>query len=249
MSFPIRAITLDLDDTLWPIAPVMVHAETVLGDWLRRHAPRTAAHWPVAAMRTLRDEVAAEHPQLAHDYTRQRMITLERMLQAAGDDIALVQPAFDAFFAARCEVEHYDDSLEALDRLAARVPLAALSNGNADLHRIGLMHVFRFQLGAREHGAAKPDAGIFHAACQRLDCAPAQVLHVGDDIEMDVVGAHQAGLRTCWINRADGNGNLRTWPRDDLQPDLTVTTLAALADWLDASPAAASTPPALPSTA
>lgn len=235
VSFPVRAITLDLDDTIWPIAPVIVRAEGALGAWLREHAPRTATRWPLAAMRTLRDEVAASHPQLAHDFTRQRLITLERMLREAGDDVALVQPAFDAFFAARCEVEHYDDSLDALDRLAARVPLAALSNGNADLRRIGLMHVFAFQLGAREHGAAKPAASIFHAACAQLDCDPAQVLHVGDDIEMDVLGAHRAGLRSCWINRPDAEGRVRDWPHDDIRPDLEVPTLAALADWLDAA--------------
>ena len=235
VSFPVRAITLDLDDTIWPIAPVIVRAESALGAWLREHAPRTAERFPLEAMRALRDEVAAEHPQLSHDFTRQRLIALERMLQAAGDNLALAQPAFDAFFAARCEVEHYDDSLDALDRLAARVPLAALSNGNADLHRIGLMHVFRFQLGAREHGAAKPAASIFHAACEQLGCAPGDVLHVGDDIEMDVVGAHRAGLRTCWINRIDGNGPGREWAHAEVRPDLEFPTLAALADWLDAS--------------
>lgn len=242
MNFPVHAITLDLDDTLWPIAPVIVRAEIALADWLREHAPRTAQHWPIEAMQALREQVADEHPQLAHDFTRQRLITLERMLQAAGDDIALVQPAFDAFFAARCDVEHYDDSLAALDRLAARVPLAALSNGNADLDMIGIMHLFRFQLRAREHGAAKPDASIFHAACTQLDCAPAQVLHVGDDIEMDVVGAHRAGLRTCWINRAGEDGSIRSWPHDDIRPDLAFTDLAALADWLDANAARGSMP-------
>jgi putative hydrolase of the HAD superfamily len=236
VSFPVRAITLDLDDTIWPIAPVMLRAESVLGAWLREHAPRTAARWPLDAMRALRDEVAESHPHLAHDFTRQRLITLERMLREAGDDVALVQPAFDAFFAARCEVEHYDDSLDALDRLAARVPLAALSNGNADLERIGLMHVFAFQLGAREHGAAKPAASIFHAACAQLGCEPAQVLHVGDDIEMDVLGAHGAGLRSCWINRPDAEGRVREWPHAHVRPDLEVPTLAALADWLDAAP-------------
>ncbi len=70
-------------------------------------------------------------------------------------------------------VEHYPDSVEALERMAARVPLAALSNGNAACARIGLMHLFEFQLGAREHGVAKPDASIFHAACARLACTPA----------------------------------------------------------------------------
>ena len=234
VRFPVRAITLDLDDTIWPIAPVILRAENALGAWLREHAPQTAERFPLEAMRALRDEVAAEHPHLSHDFTRQRLISLERMLQAAGDDLALVQPAFDAFFAARCEVEHYDDSLDALDRLAAHVPLAALSNGNADLARIGLMHVFRFQLGAREHGAAKPAASIFHAACERLGVAPEEVLHVGDDIEMDVVGAQRAGLRSCWINRADSDGRCRDWPSGQPRPDLEFPTLSALADWLEA---------------
>jgi FMN hydrolase / 5-amino-6-(5-phospho-D-ribitylamino)uracil phosphatase len=235
MAFRIRAITLDLDDTIWPVAPAIERAEAALDAWLHAHAPRTAARWPIDARRALRDQVEAEHPQFSHDFTRQRMITLERMLQAAGDDVALVAPAFEAYFAARCEVEHYDDSLAALQRLAARVPLAAVSNGNACLRRIGLMPLFRFQLGAREHGAAKPASSIFHAACTQLACTPSQVLHVGDDVELDVVGAAQAGLRTCWINRIGDEGNPLAWPRDDVRPDLQFATLAALADWLDAS--------------
>ena len=125
MRFPVRAITLDLDDTVWPITPVILRAERILADWLVAHAPRTATRWPLERMCELRHAVEQAHPHLAHDFTRQRMIALERMLDEAGDDVALAQPAFDAFFAARCEVEHYEDSLEALDRLAARVPLAA----------------------------------------------------------------------------------------------------------------------------
>jgi FMN hydrolase / 5-amino-6-(5-phospho-D-ribitylamino)uracil phosphatase len=226
--FPIRAITLDLDDTIWPIAPAIDRAEAALDAWLHAHAPKAAARWPLEARRRLRDEVDAEHPQFSHDFTRQRLITLERMLRDSGEDVALVDAAFEAYFAARCEVEHYDDSVDALQRLAARLPLAALSNGNACLRRIGLMHLFAFQLGAREHGVAKPAASIFHAACTQLGLPPAQVLHVGDDVELDVVGAARAGLRTCWINRGQ-----RPWPRDDVRPDLQFASLALLADWLD----------------
>jgi FMN hydrolase / 5-amino-6-(5-phospho-D-ribitylamino)uracil phosphatase len=235
MVLDIRAITLDLDDTIWPVAPAIDRAEAALDAWLLANAPRTAERWPLEARRTLRDQVDAEHPQLAHDFTRQRLITLERMLRDSGEDVALVDSAFEAYFAARCEVEHYDDSVEALQRLAARVPLAALSNGNACLKRIGLMPLFRFQLGAREHGAAKPAASIFHAACAQLGCRPEQVLHVGDDVALDVIGAARAGLRTCWINRADDDGRMRAWPHRDLRPDLEFPTLAALADWLDAT--------------
>lgn len=234
-AFPVRAITLDLDDTLWPIGPLIGKAETALDAWLRMHAPRTASRWPMPAMRQLRDRIARDNPHLAHDFTEQRMLSLREALREAGDDEALAEGAFEAFFAARCEVVHYDDTVAALERLAARVPLAALSNGNACLKRIGLMHLFAFQLGAREHGAAKPDAGIFHAACARLGVAPARVLHVGDDISMDVVGAHDAGLRTCWLSREDHADAPRAWPHAHVRPDLTVPTLRALADWLDAT--------------
>lgn len=235
MHFPVRAITIDLDDTIWPIAPVIARAEAALGEWLREHAPRTAAHWPHEARLALRERIAAERVDLAHDFSQQRMLTLEHMLREAGDDPALAEPAFATFFAARCQVEHYHDSLPALDRLAAHVPMAALTNGNACLHTIGLMPLFRFQLGAREHGAAKPATSIFHAACSQLRCDPAHVLHVGDDMEMDVIGAQRAGLRSCWINRRGSDGQARVWPHPASPPDLEMPDLAALADWLDAA--------------
>lgn len=230
MSFTVRAITLDLDDTLWPIAPVIVRAERALHDWFAAHAPRVLERHTIESLRAHRDAVAAEFPELAHDFTAQRRISLERLLREADADPSLVEHAFETFFAARCQVEHYEDTVDALERLHAHVPLAALSNGNACLKRIGLMRLFAFQLGAREHGRAKPDPSIFHAACARLDCSPHEVLHVGDDVEMDVVGAHRAGLRSVWLNREG-----RRWPREDVRPDLEFDTLAALADWLDAA--------------
>lgn len=239
MSFPVRAITLDLDDTLWPFAPIGARIERVLDEWLWQHSPGTAERFPIAAMRQLREQVFAEHPELLHDLSALRRLTLQRALHESGADPALLEPAYEIFYAARNQVECYPDAIDALARLAARLPVAALTNGNADLERIGLSRHFVFQLGAREHGAAKPDAGIFHAACARLDVAPAQVLHVGDHIELDVLGAARAGLRTCWINRpehADAAGQLPAWPSAQPRPDLEFATLAALADWLDAHP-------------
>jgi putative hydrolase of the HAD superfamily len=235
VSFTVRAITLDLDDTLWPFAPIGARIERVLDDWLRAHSPATAERFPIAAMRALRERVHAENPHLGHDYGALRRITLEHALRESGADAALADAAYDAFYAARNEVEYYPDSLDALQRIAAHVPVAALTNGNADLQRIGVAQHFRFQLGAREHGAGKPDAGIFHAACARLGFAPNEVLHVGDHDELDVLGAVRAGLRSCWLNRIDDTGARRAWPHADARPDLEFDTLAALADWLDAA--------------
>ena len=41
----IRAITIDLDDTLWPIWPIIARAEAALAAWMAEHAPATAAQW------------------------------------------------------------------------------------------------------------------------------------------------------------------------------------------------------------
>jgi putative hydrolase of the HAD superfamily len=230
VKFAVRAITLDLDDTLWPFAPIGARIERVLDAWMREHSPATAMRFPATEMRALRDLVFSENPQFAHDLGALRRMTLERALRESGSDPALAGAAYEAFYEARNQVECYPDAIDALARIAARVPVAAVTNGNADLDRIGLGHHFRFNLGPREHGAAKPDASIFLAACERLGCAPNAVLHVGDHIEMDVLGAARAGLRSCWIDR-----EARDWPHDDIRPDLHFDTLAALADWLDAA--------------
>lgn len=230
---PIAAITLDLDDTLWPFAPIATHIDQVLDDWLKAHSPATAARFPIPAMQALRVKTWQAHPELAHDLSALRRITLEAAFRASGESLDLVTPAYDAFYAARNQVTFYDDALEGLQRIAARFPVGALTNGNADLQAIGIDHLFAFQLGAREHGAAKPQASIFHAACQQLGLPPERVLHVGDHIELDVAGAQRAGLRGCWINRIDAH-----WNHPELQPDLQFDTLTGLADWLDAHVAA-----------
>lgn len=236
MSFPVRAITLDLDDTLWPFAPIGARIERVLHEWLQQHSPRTAEQFPIQAMRDLREQVFAAHPELIHDLSALRRLTLQQALERSGGDPDLLDPAYEVFYAARNQVECYPDAIDALARIAARVPVAAVTNGNADLGRIGLSQHFVFQLGSREHGAAKPEPGIFLAACERLGVPAAQVLHVGDHIDLDVVGAARAGLRTCWLNRLGHDGQRLDWPHVDPLPDLEFDTLTALADWLDAHP-------------
>lgn len=233
MNFPVLAITLDLDDTLWPFAPIGARINQVLHDWMCVHSPATAAMYPVEAMRELRVRTFDDNPHLHYDLSALRRLTLTEALRNSGASMALLEPAYEAFYAARNQVEFYTDALAALRRIAARVPVAAVSNGNADLQRIGIGELFAFQLGSREYGAAKPDPGIFHAACDRLGVAPAQVLHVGDHVEMDVAGAMRAGLRGCWINRES-----HTWIHQELQPDLQFDTLTGLADWLDGNASA-----------
>jgi len=198
---PIRALTLDLDDTLWPIAPAIARAEHVLHAWLGAHAPRTASRFDVVALRARRDEVSRTRPDIAHDFTAVRRESLRLALLEAGDDEALADAAFEVFFAARHELEFYPEVVDALRRLAQVYPLFALSNGNADIGRTAVAPWFRGAISAREFGIGKPDPRIFHEACRRLGCAPAEVLHVGDDLQLDALAARSAGLQTLWLRR------------------------------------------------
>jgi len=233
-GFTVRAITLDLDDTLWPFAPISVQIEQAMDTFFRAYSPRTAQMYPPARMQGLRTRMFDEHPDLAHDVEALRALTFTRALADSGGDTRLLDAACEAFNAARNQVAFYPDALDALARLCARVPVAALSNGNASVARIGIGHLFAFSLSAGEYGAAKPDAGIFHAACARLGFDPNEVLHVGDDVHADVLGAADAGLRSCWLNRAE-RGAPAPWPYPDQRPDLEFQTLSGLADWLEQS--------------
>ncbi len=223
----IRGITLDLDDTLWPIEPVMLRAEERLDAWLLAHCPRAAEKYPIHAMRELRDRIANENPHISHDFTAQRKLSLQHALLPHGYEHEHVEAAFSEFYAARNEIECYPDSLAALRRLADRFPLVSISNGNADLDKIGMAHFFKDAVSARGCGVAKPEREIFDVACARLGLPPHEVLHVGDDPHLDVVGAQKAGLRTAWLNRTGA-----TWSQI-IAPDLIVHDLAALADVLE----------------
>ena len=226
----IRALTLDLDDTLWPVLPALERADRDLDAYLRKHYPDVARAWPIPAMRALRAEVAAERTDLAHDFTAQRHITMQRAFTACGIDEAPLEALWEVYFSARNSVELYPDSLPALQRITRRWPVVSLTNGNADLDRIGIRAHFTHHVCARDEGVAKPDARIFVAAAGRLGLAPEEILHVGDDPELDVVGARDAGLRTAWINRAG-----HPWPGLlGTAPDLDLRDMSALVDWLEA---------------
>ncbi|WP_028603344.1 HAD family hydrolase [Ottowia thiooxydans] len=219
----IRAISLDLDDTLWPIWPIIEKAEAALDTWLLTNAAATRELLrDVEKRQAIRQKIEQDNPQLAHDLASLRREAIRSALLCAGDDESLADAAFDVFMNMRNEVELYEDSLESLQYLAGRFPLIAVSNGNADLGRIGLSHLFRGALAAGKFGVGKPDIRIFQAAADVVGVPLENILHVGDDASLDVLGAHAAGMKTAWVNRGD-----HSWTHE-VAPDLQVTNLHEL---------------------
>eukprot|EP01041_Mallomonas_annulata_P016805 gene16805-34915_t len=225
----VKAITLDLDDTLWPVWPTIQRAEKALEHWLKQHAPATAVLFANASVRDeIRSQLVSTRPELQHNLSALRRESIRMALQRSKENPLLAEQAFEVFFAERNRVVLFDDATLALAFLAARFPVVALSNGNADIKTIGIAHYFQASVSAQAFGVAKPDARIFHAAASAAEVSPEQVLHIGDDPGLDVLGALNAGMQTVWLNRPD-----HAWQHED-RPDLTVTTLTQLCDYMDA---------------
>ena len=152
MLSDVRAIAFDLDNTLWDVEPVLERAEQCLTAWLQEYCPRIALSRE--EMRTARARLASREPHNAHDVSYLRRTALAAHAREHGYDERLALEAFEVFLAARNEVEIFADVAPALARLRRRYALASLSNGNADLVRIGLGTAFSVSLNAGQIGAA-----------------------------------------------------------------------------------------------
>ena len=177
----------------------------------------------------IRAHILRTRPELKHDLSAVRLEAIRLTLIRSNEDPALAEPAFGVFFAERNRVTLFDDATLALEFLAARFPVVALSNGNADVTRIGLGKYFSACISAQAFGVGKPDARIFQAAAEAVEVDVKNVLHIGDDASLDVLGALNAGMQAVWLNRSG-----HVWQHAG-QPHLTVTNLTQLCDVLNAA--------------
>jgi len=107
------------------------------------------------------------------------------------------------FYKARSDVKLYEGAEEALDTLGRRFKLAAITNGNADLKRIGI-------------------AGNFDKvyAADLMNIPAKSLLHIGDNPVTDVFGAQSAGVQSLWFNQYNQH-----WPEELDPPDFEVRAL------------------------
>ncbi|WP_332876618.1 HAD family hydrolase [Massilia sp. S19_KUP03_FR1] len=223
-----HAVLFDLDDTLWPIGPVIARAEELVQAWLAQHAPGVAQRFSIEALRSARMALLQEQPDFHLDFGALRRAGLHAAFAEAGEDASGVEHAMQVYYKARNTIELYEDVLPALQEIGALAVVGSISNGNADLQTIGLAQHFSFSLSAGAHGSAKPDPGIFLAACAAMGVAPQDAVYVGDDILLDVQGAQRAGLRAVWLNRTGSTRHLE----HGVVPDAICRDFTELLEWL-----------------
>jgi len=225
----IKALTFDLDDTLWAVGPVIQRANIRLLTWMEDHAPDFVERYGLAGFNQLRDEVLAQQPLLAHDMTRLRLALLELGLQRCGyshtEAKAIAEAGFEEYFAARNQVTFYPHALTQLQQLKPYYTLGALTNGNADLHLVGLNQIFDFGLSAAQVGVSKPAPDMFVQALAHMQLPPQAVIHIGDHPQADILGAQNMGMHTIWVNLEQ-----QTWPAHQTPASAEVNDLVNLAD-------------------
>jgi putative hydrolase of the HAD superfamily len=225
-----RAVSLDLDNTLWDTPPVLERAEAELQAWLSERAPRLVERFDRPSLARLRALVAAELPHLSHDFTFVRTESLRRAALETGYAESLAHDAFEIFISARNRIDLFDEVPGALAWLSRRLPVYALTNGNACVYRVGVGNHFAGSFAPADVGFAKPDERIFAALAAAAGVPTQAIWHVGDDPEADVLGAQRSGMIGVWMNRTQA-----VWPSALPLPDLEVRDMDELVAKIEAT--------------
>ena len=197
-------ITFDLDNTLWDVDSVIVAAEQSMRAWLREHVPEVVDLYNSNGLTEIRTQVLSNHPELKHNLSALRVLITQRAIESCGHGSAsaerLARKAFDVFMDGRHQVNYFEDALTTLATLSSSYMLAALSNGNADITRLGLDRYFSFAYSAAEVGRGKPHPDMFLAALERTGTRPEGAVHIGDHLDDDIAGAQGVGMHTIWVD-------------------------------------------------
>jgi len=223
----IKAISFDGDMTLWDFQKVMRHSLSIALAELRRRVPSQAtSELTIEKMIEIRNTVAAGLKGKTVNLEEVRLHAFKHTLAHVGcTDDAFASELNALYLKHRFEdIELYADVVPALDAIRAKCPIGLLSNGNSCPERCGLEGRFSFVVFAQDVGVEKPGAEIFHLTCKQAGCAPNELVHVGDSLESDIVGANAVGAISVWLNRDDMPNNT------GIVPDHEVRSLAELPD-------------------
>ncbi|MBI5582560.1 MAG: HAD family hydrolase [Deltaproteobacteria bacterium] len=117
-----------------------------------------------------------------------------------------IAAAVEAYFSAFYDFCHLiPGTVEMLRELGERYPLGLLSNfthapaARGLMEHLGLTPYFDVVLISGDLGYRKPHPYVFRRLIEALDVPQAQILFIGDDLEPDIRGALEAGLRAVWM--------------------------------------------------
>ena len=200
----ITAISFDVDGTLQDFDGLMRLSLRKILDELGRIDPDVARRLDVERMVAIRNEIHDRLLGRVTDLDAVREESMREALREAGrPDDALGSHLAKVYFRHRDEVRAlFPDVRLALERLAPDYRLGLLSNGNSRAKALGIDDLMSFEVFSQDHGGIeKPDPRLFEIALREAGCEPRELLHVGDWLESDVVGALNVGAQAVLLSR------------------------------------------------
>ncbi|WP_265522191.1 HAD family hydrolase [Oerskovia flava] len=207
---PVEGVLFDIDDTLVDTQAAFAAAIDAVA---RVHLPDLPPDRYGEALALWRADPNGHYRAYTRGelgYDTQRMRRANELQDAFGgatldDDgyaawLSVFWGAFEASWTA------HDDAAQVLADLAvAGVRVGSLSNAATELQTrklksAGLGHV-PLLVGVDTLGVGKPDPRVFLEACRRLGTPPERTAYVGDELDVDALGARGAGLVGVWLDR------------------------------------------------
>ncbi|MGM0406282.1 MAG: HAD family hydrolase [Thermoplasmatota archaeon] len=223
----IRIISFDGDGTLWDFEKVMIHSLEKVMEKLEQADKKAAEKLDVNKLIEIRNRIFDELKGEITNLEEVRLESFKESLREVGrEDDELAKILNDTYLKHRFEdIELYEDVIHVLNHLSERYTIGLLSNGNSYPEKCGLDGIFDFVVFSQYVGVEKPDKRIFEHAYSKFDCDGCQIVHVGDSIENDVIGAENAGINGIWLNR-----DRRSC--DEYEPRYEIGTLEELTEYL-----------------
>jgi putative hydrolase of the HAD superfamily len=157
---------------------------------------------------------AAWKAKKAFDYSLSSWKRLVEAVFGTSVPSARMSELFEAIYQRFAEASAwsvYDDVRDTLQALRQKgYRLAVISNWDDRLRpllsKLELSSCFEVVVLSVDVGASKPAAEIFQRTLTLLDLPAGSVLHVGDSLEEDVMGATQCGMQALLVDRAKRMG-------------------------------------------
>lgn len=227
----LKLITFDLDNTLWHTDPVIAKAEQVQWQSIISHYPKAETLFTPESYKQLKYTVVQKNPHLRHKLSFLRQEILRQLFLQCGlsqtQAQLFSQQVFADFLHARNQIELFPGALKLLQNLQSKYQVIALSNGNADLEKIGIKPLFDAHFHAENVAQPKPHNDMFIAALEHANVSAAESLHIGDHPEQDIEAAQKMGFKTAWVNLLQ-----QSWPAHIVRADHDITHLDQLSKLL-----------------
>ena len=213
----IKLITFDLDDTFWDIKSTIINAEINSRKWIEDRIKKKIEWGTFDDFLEIRNELIKKNPSLDYDLglLRKKMIAYhtQKYFKNEKDLDEFIEEAYSFFLEERHKVEFFNDVITVLEKLSLNYKLGVLTNGNADIKKLGIDYMFDFSVSSMDVKSNKPDQGHFIKAKELSQINFHNTLHVGDHPVNDVYGARELGINVMWFNL-----NNLVWDIDENPP-------------------------------